>query len=39
LVDRAACGGGGHPPPHDQGVKDKARAQVRDLMQRFPVYA
>jgi glycine hydroxymethyltransferase len=22
----------------DEGVKDKARAQVRDLMQRFPVY-
>jgi glycine hydroxymethyltransferase len=24
--------------PDDQGAKDKARAQVRDLMQRFPVY-
>jgi glycine hydroxymethyltransferase len=24
--------------PDDQGIKDKARAQVRDLMQRFPVY-
>ncbi len=24
--------------PEDGGVKDKARAQVRDLMQRFPLY-
>jgi glycine hydroxymethyltransferase len=24
--------------PDDRGVKDKARAQVRDLMHRFPVY-
>jgi glycine hydroxymethyltransferase len=25
--------------PEDTGVKEKARAQVRDLMERFPVYA
>ena len=25
--------------PDDDGVKDKARARVRDLMQRFPLYA
>jgi glycine hydroxymethyltransferase len=25
--------------PEDAGVKEKARAQVRDLMERFPVYA
>ena len=25
--------------PEDQGVKDKARGRVRDLMQRFPLYA
>src|SRR5262245_8953625 len=25
--------------PDDEGVKEKARAQVRDLMQRFPLYA
>lgn len=30
--------GGALKNPEDQGVKDKARAQVRDLMQRFPVY-
>ena len=24
--------------PEDAGVKEKARAQVRDLMQRFPLY-
>ena len=24
--------------PDDAGVKEKARARVRDLMQRFPVY-
>ena len=25
--------------PDDAGVKEKARDRVRDLMQRFPVYA
>ena len=24
--------------PDDAGAKDKARARVRDLMQRFPLY-
>ena len=24
--------------PKDEGIKDKARGRVRDLMQRFPLY-
>ena len=38
MREIAAILGSALKSPDDQGVKDKARAQVRDLMQRFPVY-
>jgi glycine hydroxymethyltransferase len=39
MREIASILGGALKQPEDEGALDKARAQVRDLTQRFPLYA